>query len=56
LVVKDTVLENYWDREQPIFRTGPIELQNHGNNLWFRNIYIREITIPGPPSPANPKK
>ncbi len=56
LVVKDTVLENYWDREQPIFRTGPIELQNHGNNLWFRNIYIREITIPGPPSPVNPKK
>ncbi len=56
LVVKDTVLENYWDRERPIFRTGPIELQNHGNNLWFRNIYIREITIPGPPSPANPKK
>ena len=56
LVVKDTVLENYWDRELPIFRTGPIELQNHGNNLWFRNIYIREITIPGPPSPANPKK
>jgi hypothetical protein len=54
LVVKDTVLENYWDREQPIFRTGPIELQNHGNNLWFRNIYIREITIPGPPSPVNP--
>ena len=56
LVVKDTVLENYWDREQPIFRTGPIELQNHGNNLWFRNIYIREITIPGPPSPINPRK
>jgi len=56
LVVKDTVLENYWDREQPIFRTGPIELQNHGNNLWFRNIYIREITIPGPPSPVDPKK
>lgn len=56
LVVKDTVLENYWNREEPLIRSGPIELQNHGNNLWFRNIYIREITIPGPPSPINPRK
>ena len=43
LIVDDVVLENYWDRSQPIFPTGQIELQNHGNTLWFRNIYIREI-------------
>jgi len=43
LVVKDTVLENFWDRTQPVFRAGPIELQNHGNTLWFRNIFVREI-------------
>ena len=23
--------------------TGPIHLQNHGNPLWFKNIYIREL-------------
>jgi hypothetical protein len=43
LVVKDTVLENYWDRGQPIFPSGPIELQNHGGPLWFKNIYLRDI-------------
>ena len=43
LVVRNTPLENYWDREQPIFPSGPIELQAHGNSVWFKNIYIREI-------------
>jgi hypothetical protein len=43
LVTQDTVLENYWDRSQPIFPTGQIELQNHGGPLWFKNLYLREI-------------
>ena len=43
LVVRETTLENYWDRNQPIFPTGQIELQNHGGPLWFKNIYIREL-------------
>jgi hypothetical protein len=43
LVVDNTTLENYCDRKKPIYPTGQIELQNHGNTLWFRNIYIREI-------------
>ncbi|NUM52963.1 MAG: DUF1080 domain-containing protein [Candidatus Hydrogenedentes bacterium] len=43
LVVDNVVLENYWDRSKPIYPTGQIELQNHGNTLWFRNIYIKEI-------------
>ena len=43
LVVNDVTLENYWDRTRPIFPTGQIELQNHGNNLYFKNVYIREI-------------
>lgn len=43
LVVDNVVLENYWDRAQPIFPTGQIELQNHGNNLYFRNIFIKEL-------------
>jgi len=43
LVVDDVVLENYWERDKPIYPTGQIELQNHGNTLYFKNIYIREI-------------
>lgn len=43
LVVDNVVLENYWNRSKPIYPTGQIELQNHSNPLYFRNIYIREI-------------
>jgi len=43
LVVDNVIMENYWDRSKPIYPTGQIELQNHGNFLYFRNIYLREI-------------
>jgi hypothetical protein len=50
LVVDNTVLENYWERDKPIYPSGQVELQAHGNPLYFRNIFIREIprdtTIP----------
>ena len=44
LVVNNTTLENYWERNLPIYPSGQIELQNHGNNLYFKNVYVREIT------------
>lgn len=43
LVVDNVIMENYWDRSIPIFRKGPIELQAHGTDLAFRDIYVREI-------------
>jgi hypothetical protein len=43
LVVDNVTMENYWERDKPIYPTGQIELQNHGNTLWFKNVYIREI-------------
>lgn len=43
LVVDNVVMENYWERDKPIYPTGQIELQNHGNTLYFKNIFIREI-------------
>ena len=44
LVTDQVVLENYWNRNLPIFSSGPLELQAHGTNLAFRSIYVREIT------------
>jgi hypothetical protein len=43
LVVDNTPLENYWHRGQPLPAKGPIELQHHGDSLWFKNIYIKEL-------------
>jgi HEAT repeat protein len=43
LVVDNVTLENYWDRKLPIFPVGPIELQAHGTDLAFRDVYVREI-------------
>lgn len=43
LVVDNVVLENYWERDKPIYPTGQIELQNHGNTLWFKNVYIKAL-------------
>ena len=44
LVVENIVLENYWDRTIPIFSEEAIELQAHGNELAFRNIYVKELS------------
>jgi len=43
LVVNNVVMENYWERDKPIYPTGQIELQSHNSPLYFRNIFIREI-------------
>jgi HEAT repeat protein len=43
LVVDNVTMENYWERKIPIFPKGPIELQAHGTDLAFRDIYVREI-------------
>ncbi len=43
LVTDKVVMENYWERDKPIYPTGQIELQHHGNPLYFRNIYIKEL-------------
>lgn len=43
LVVDNVRMDNYWNREIPIFEEGTIELQAHGNELAFRDVYVREI-------------
>jgi alpha-L-fucosidase len=45
-VVEAVPLENYWSRGTPIATRGPLELQAHGTELRFRNIFIRRIADP----------
>ena len=42
-VVDEVVMENYWDRSQPIPACDQIEMQAHGSLVNFRDIYVREI-------------
>jgi HEAT repeat protein len=44
LVVDNVTLENFWERNIPIYPRGAIELQAHGTNLAFRDLYVREIS------------
>ena len=43
LVVDHAILENYYDKKTPIPAKGPIELQTHGGEIRWRNIFLREI-------------
>jgi hypothetical protein len=42
-VVDHANLENYYDRKTPVPAKGPIELQTHGGEIRWRNIFLREI-------------
>lgn len=48
LVTDNVILENYWDRTQPIFPIEQIELQAHGSKVAYRDLYIKEIPRPEP--------
>jgi len=43
LVVDHAIMENYWDRKKPLWTKGPIQLQTHGGEIRWRNIFVREI-------------
>jgi hypothetical protein len=43
LVVDFARLENFWNRKLPLPRKGPIQLQTHGGEIRWRNMYVREI-------------
>ena len=52
LVVGKAPLNNYWDRKTPIekrkplIKEGPIQLQTHGGEISWRNIYLKELSAP----------
>jgi hypothetical protein len=43
LVVDHALMENYYDRKKPIPARGPIQLQTHGGEIRWRNVFLREI-------------
>jgi hypothetical protein len=43
LVVPFARLENFWNKKLPLMKKGPIQLQTHGGEIRWRNIFIREI-------------
>ena len=44
LVVDHALMENYWDRSKPQFRKGVIQLQTHGGEIRWRNLFIKELS------------
>jgi len=48
-VVDHAILENYYDQKllapqrRPILPSGPIQLQTHGGEIRWRNVFVREI-------------
>ncbi len=42
-VVDNVILENFWKRDIGIFVKEQIELQAHGSEVEYKNIYIREL-------------
>ena len=43
VTVDGQVLDNIYDRSQPVLPRGAIELQTHGSEMRFKNIFVREI-------------
>jgi len=41
--VNGAAMENYYNRKLPVPPKGPIQLQTHGGEIRWRNIFIREI-------------
>lgn len=52
LVVDKAPLNNFWDRKtplskrKPLIKRGPIQLQTHGGEISWRNIYVKELSAP----------
>lgn len=45
LVVDHAILENFWDkdRKKPLLAAAPIQLQTHGSEIRWKNVYVRPI-------------
>jgi len=44
IVVENARMENYYDRKTTVPEKGPIQLQTHGGEIRWRNIFIKELS------------
>ncbi len=44
LVVDNAKLENYYDRKVSVPEKGPIQLQTHGGEIRWRNVFVKELS------------
>ncbi len=44
LVVDNAIMENFWDRSAPLFPKGVIQLQTHGGEIQWKNVFVRELS------------
>lgn len=44
LVVDNARMENYYDRKVSVPEKGPIQLQTHGGEIRWRNVFIKELS------------
>ena len=44
LVVDNAKMENYYDRKVSVPEKGPIQLQTHGGEIRWRNVFIKELS------------
>ncbi|MCM2373538.1 3-keto-disaccharide hydrolase [Aporhodopirellula aestuarii] len=44
LVVDRAIMENFWRRDEPLRRRGPIQLQTHGGEIRWKNITLRPLS------------
>lgn len=42
-VVDHAIMENFWDRDRAHYRSGPIQLQTHGGEIRWKNVFVKEI-------------
>ena len=43
LVVDKAKMHNYYEKDKPLLDKGPIQLQTHGGEIRWRNVFIREL-------------
>ena len=43
LVVDNKKMDNYFEKDKPIYKTGPIQLQTHGGEIRFRDVFLKKI-------------
>lgn len=43
LVVDNKKMDNYYEKDKPIYEKGPIQLQTHGGEIRFKNIFLKKL-------------